>query len=79
MDGFLDGGTMQVATDQGDFYVNGRLDSGNRADIYPCYPTDGEMFPNQSEIRTTLVMALTAWDAPKEWKAATEKLIIRLS
>ncbi len=57
-DGFLDGGTLELETDEGVFYVNRRLGSATREKVFASYPENDRMQPIPNEEVATAVMTL---------------------
>lgn len=68
---YFDGGTAEVDTDEGKFFVDRRLSSESCA-ISSKYPGEGEPLPAQRALAHQLMGALVEYDG--EYKAAADIL-----
>jgi hypothetical protein len=54
MDYYLDGGTIQILTDHGDFYIDYRLGTKTPGVLYSGYPTDSSIPVDPTELIAAL-------------------------
>ena len=60
IDVYKDGGTVLIATDGGVFYIDNRLDSKTKKELFFVYPDKGDpiLEPKRSELRIKLTEAM---------------------
>ena len=81
-DAYLDGGTVQIMTTDGSYFVDNRIGSATKGVLFSKYPSDDKtnIIPNQIEIKSDIIKALdnnTYEDGfcGYSWKDAVLKLL----
>lgn len=81
IDGYKDGGTIEITTDNKVFCIDNRICSETKGIIFENYPrgNDSNIVPNQEEIKSEIKNALseynTTYDFEFDWKPRVLELL----
>ena len=64
IDVYKDGGTVKVETNEGTFYIDRRIGTETRANVYDDYPNRGNRRENGEEIKQRLYDSLEGYEHP---------------
>lgn len=80
IDMYKDGGTWRFVTDEGTFYLDKRLKTDTKYQLYDNYPDRGNIIENSEPIKIKLHMALEDYHhnfySPSTIKCVREDLLI---
>lgn len=60
----LDGGTVKVETNEGTFYIDRRIGTETKGNVYDDYPDRGNIMDNGEEIKQRLYNSLEGYEHP---------------
>tara|TARA_R110001606_G_C15168440_1_gene627858 strand:- start:41 stop:319 length:279 start_codon:yes stop_codon:yes gene_type:complete len=78
IDSYKDGGTMKIVTDVLIYYIDNRLKSDTKGDIYIGYPgnEDSKKVLDQKSAKTEIVRALDDYQSgPFDWSPRVRELL----
>ena len=64
IDVYRDGGTVKVETNEGTFYVDRRIGTETKANVYNDYPNRGNIMDNGEEIKQRLYNSMEGYEHP---------------
>jgi hypothetical protein len=64
IDVYRDGGTIKVETNEGTFYIDRRIRTETKANVYDDYPKSGNIIDNGEEIKQRLYDSLESYEHP---------------
>lgn len=80
IDVYNDGGTWEFVTDEGTFYLDKRLRTNTKYQLYDNYPKEGSIVEGFESIKIKIYMALEDYHhnfySPNTIKCAREDLLI---
>lgn len=83
IDSYIDGGTIEITTDEGVYCIDNRLFSNLKGKIFFNYPKDDNrnIVPNQNEIKAELINALAEYTVSEDEKIlqpSVDEILLKL-